>query len=158
MLVHRGPAKVFNSEEEAIKVIYAGGIKAGDVVVIRYEGPAGGPGMREMLSPTSAIAGMGLDKDVALITDGRFSGATRGAAIGHISPEAVSGGNIAYVHDGDMISINIPEYSINLEVSDEELENRKKTDEIKIKKDIKGYLRRYSQMVSSADKGAIINK
>ena len=158
MLVHRGPAKVFNSEEEAIKVIYAGGIKAGDVVVVRYEGPAGGPGMREMLSPTSAIAGMGLDKDVALITDGRFSGATRGAAIGHISPEAVSGGNIAYVHDGDMISINIPEYSINLEVSDEELENRKKTDEIKIKKDIKGYLRRYSQMVSSADKGAIINK
>ncbi|MDY4413418.1 MAG: dihydroxy-acid dehydratase [Ruminococcus sp.] len=158
MLVHRGPAKVFDSEEEAIKVIYAGGIKAGDVVVIRYEGPAGGPGMREMLSPTSAIAGMGLDKDVALITDGRFSGATRGAAIGHISPEAVSGGNIAYVHDGDMISINIPEYSITLEVSDEELENRKKTDEIKIKKDIKGYLRRYSQMVSSADKGAIINK
>ena len=158
MLVHRGPAKVFNSEEEAIKVIYAGGIKAGDVVVIRYEGPAGGPGMREMLSPTSAIAGMGLDKDVALITDGRFSGATRGAAIGHISPEAVSGGNIAYVHDGDMISINIPEYSINLEVSDEELENRKKTDEIKIKKDIKGYLRRYAKMVSSADKGAIINK
>lgn len=158
MLVHRGPAKVFDSEEEAIKVIYAGGIKSGDVVVIRYEGPAGGPGMREMLSPTSAIAGMGLDKDVALITDGRFSGATRGAAIGHISPEAVSGGNIAYVHDGDMISINIPEYSITLEVSDEELENRKKTDEIKIKKDIKGYLRRYSQMVSSADKGAIINK
>ncbi|MGN0677157.1 MAG: dihydroxy-acid dehydratase [Ruminococcus sp.] len=158
MLVHRGPAKVFDSEEEAIKVIYAGGIKAGDVVVIRYEGPAGGPGMREMLSPTSAIAGMGLDKDVALITDGRFSGATRGAAIGHISPEAVSGGNIAYVHDGDMISINIPEYSITLEVPDEELENRKKTDEIKIKKDIKGYLRRYSQMVSSADKGAIINK
>ena len=158
MLVHRGSAKVFNSEEEAIKVIYAGGIKAGDVVVIRYEGPAGGPGMREMLSPTSAIAGMGLDKDVALITDGRFSGATRGAAIGHISPEAVSGGNIAYVHDGDMISINIPEHSITLEVSDEELENRKKTDEIKIKKDIKGYLRRYSQMVSSADKGAIINK
>ena len=158
MLVHRGPAKVFNSEEEAIKVIYAGGIKAGDVVVIRYEGPAGGPGMREMLSPTSAIAGMGLDKDVALITDGRFSGATRGAAIGHISPEAVSGGNIAYVHDGDMISINIPEYSINLEVSDEELENRKKTDEIKIKKDIKGYLRRYAKMVSSANKGAIINK
>ncbi len=158
MLVHRGPAKVFNSEEEAIKVIYAGGIKAGDVVVIRYEGPAGGPGMREMLSPTSAIAGMGLDKDVALITDGRFSGATRGAAIGHVSPEAVSGGLIAYVHDGDMISINIPEYSITLEVSDEELENRKKTDEIKIKKDITGYLKRYSKMVSSADKGAIINK
>ncbi len=158
MLVHKGPAKVFDSEEEAIKVIYAGGIKAGDVVVIRYEGPAGGPGMREMLSPTSAIAGMGLDKDVALITDGRFSGATRGAAIGHISPEAVNGGNIAYVKDGDIISINIPEYSINLEVSDEELEERKKTTEIKVKNDITGYLRRYSKMVSSADKGAIINK
>lgn len=158
MLVHRGPAKVFDSEEEAIKVIYAGGIKAGDVVVIRYEGPAGGPGMREMLSPTSAIAGMGLDKDVALITDGRFSGATRGAAIGHVSPEAVRGGLIAYVHDGDMISINIPEYSITLEVSEEELENRKKTDEIKIKKDITGYLKRYSKMVSSADRGAVINK
>ncbi len=103
MLKHTGPARVFNSEEEAIEVIRGGGIKAGDVVVIRYEGPAGGPGMREMLSPTSAIAGMGLDKDVALITDGRFSGATRGAAIGHVSPEAVSGGNIAYVKDGDII-------------------------------------------------------
>ena len=119
---HRGPAKVFNSEEEAIAVIRSGGIQKGDVVVIRYEGPAGGPGMREMLSPTSAIAGMGLDKDVALITDGRFSGATRGAAIGHVSPEAVSGGNIAYVQDGDMISIDIPNYTITLELSDEELE------------------------------------
>ena len=158
MLVHRGPARVFDSEEEAIKVIYEGGIKAGDVVVIRYEGPAGGPGMREMLSPTSAIAGAGLDKDVALITDGRFSGATRGAAIGHISPEAAKGGTIAYVRDGDIISINIPDYSITLEVSDEELAERKKTMPIKTKEDITGYLRRYSQMVSSADKGAIINK
>ena len=158
MLVHRGPARVFDSEEEAIKVIYEGGIKAGDVVVIRYEGPAGGPGMREMLSPTSAIAGAGLDKDVALITDGRFSGATRGAAIGHISPEAAKGGTIAYVKDGDIISINIPDYSITLEVSDEELAERKKTMPIKTKEDITGYLRRYSQMVSSADKGAIINK
>ena len=157
MLVHRGPARVFNSEEEVIEVIYAGGIKAGDVVVIRYEGPAGGPGMREMLSPTSAIAGMGLDKEVALITDGRFSGATRGASIGHVSPEAARGGNIAYVKDGDMISINIPEYKITLEVSDEELEERKKTMEIQKKTGITGYLKRYAATVSSADKGAIIN-
>ena len=126
MLKHSGPAKVFNSEEEAIEAIKGGKIVKGDVVVIRYEGPSGGPGMREMLSPTSAIAGMGLDKDVALITDGRFSGATRGAAIGHVSPEAVSGGTIAYVQDGDIISIDIPNYSINLEISDEELEIRKK--------------------------------
>ena len=158
MLVHRGPARVFDSEEEAIKVIYDGGIKAGDVVVIRFEGPAGGPGMREMLSPTSAIQGAGLGSTVALITDGRFSGATRGAAIGHVSPEAVNGGTIAYVKDGDMISINIPEYSINLEVSDEELEERKKTMPIKKKENITGYLKRYASMVSSADKGAIINK
>ena len=158
MLVHRGPARVFESEEEAIKVIYEGGIKAGDVVVIRYEGPAGGPGMREMLSPTSAIQGAGLGSTVALITDGRFSGATRGAAIGHVSPEAVTGGTIAYVKDGDMISINIPEYSITLEVSDEELEERKKTMPIKRKENITGYLKRYASMVSSADKGAIINK
>lgn len=157
MMQHRGPAKVFDSEEEAIAVIKSGGIKAGDIVVIRYEGPAGGPGMREMLSPTSAIAGMGLDKEVALITDGRFSGATRGAAIGHVSPEAVSGGTIAYVKDGDIISIDIPNHSINLEVSDEELEERKKTMEIKTKTDLTGYLRRYAKMVSSADKGAIIN-
>ncbi len=158
MLVHEGPARVFNSEEEAIKVIYEGGIKAGDVVVIRYEGPAGGPGMREMLSPTSAIAGAGLDKEVALITDGRFSGATRGAAIGHVSPEAANGGLIAYVKDGDMISINIPEYKIELKVSDEEIEKRKKEMPILQKTDVTGYLKRYAQMVSSADKGAIINK
>ena len=157
MLVHRGPARVFDSEEECIGVIYAGGIKPGDVVVIRYEGPAGGPGMREMLSPTSAIAGAGLDKEVALITDGRFSGATRGAAIGHVSPEAASGGAMAYIHEGDMISINIPEYSITLEVSDEELERRRANEPIKKRENIGGYLKRYAAMVSSADKGAIIN-
>lgn len=158
MMQHRGPAKVFNSEEEAIAVIRSGGIQKGDVVVIRYEGPAGGPGMREMLSPTSAIAGMGLDKDVALITDGRFSGATRGAAIGHVSPEAVSGGNIAYVQDGDMISIDIPNYTITLEISDEELEKRKQTMPILKKDHLTGYLKRYAKLVSSADKGAIINR
>lgn len=158
MMQHRGPAKVFNSEEEAIAVIRSGGIQKGDVVVIRYEGPAGGPGMREMLSPTSAIAGMGLDKDVALITDGRFSGATRGAAIGHVSPEAVSGGNIAYVQDGDMISIDIPNYTITLELSDEELEKRKQTMPILKKDHLTGYLKRYAKLVSSADKGAIINR
>lgn len=158
MLVHSGPARVFDSEEEAIKVIYEGGIKSGDVVVIRYEGPAGGPGMREMLSPTSAIQGAGLGSTVALITDGRFSGATRGAAIGHVSPEAVNGGTIAYVKDGDIISIDIPNYSINLEVSDEELAERKKTMPIKKKDNITGYLKRYASMVSSADKGAIINR
>ena len=158
MLVHEGPAKVFDCEEDAISAIYAGKILKGDVVVIRYEGPAGGPGMREMLNPTSAIAGMGLDKDVALITDGRFSGATRGASIGHVSPEAVSGGLIAYVKDGDIISINIPEYSIELKVSESELNARKETMEIKKKTDIKGALARYASQVSSADKGAVINK
>lgn len=158
MLVHEGPARVFESEEEAIAAIYAGKIVKGDVVVIRYEGPAGGPGMREMLSPTSAIAGMGLDKDVALVTDGRFSGATRGASIGHVSPEAVSGGLIAYVKEGDLISINIPEYSIELKVDEKEIEERKATMPIKRKENLKGYLARYAQMVSSADKGAIINK
>jgi len=158
MLAHKGTARVFDSEEEAIKVIYEGGIKAGDVVVIRYEGPAGGPGMREMLSPTSAIQGAGLGSSVALITDGRFSGATRGAAIGHVSPEAVNGGTIAYVKDGDIISIDIPNYKINLEISDEELEERRKTMPIKKKENITGYLKRYAAQVSSADKGAIINK
>ncbi|MBQ8229790.1 MAG: dihydroxy-acid dehydratase [Clostridia bacterium] len=157
MLVHEGPAKVFESEEECISAIYAGKIVKGDVVVIRNEGPAGGPGMREMLSPTSAIAGMGLDKDVALITDGRFSGATRGASIGHVSPEAVSGGVIAYVKNGDIISIDIPNYSIKLNVSDEELAKRKAEMPIK-KKEVSGYLKRYAAQVSSADKGAIINK
>lgn len=156
MLTHTGPAVVFNSEEEAIAGIFGGKVKSGDVVVIRYEGPAGGPGMREMLSPTSAIAGMGLDKEVALITDGRFSGATRGAAIGHISPEAVQGGLIAYVQDGDLISIDIPNYAIALNVSDEEIENRRKEMPILKKENVKGYLKRYASMVSSADKGAIL--
>ncbi|MGM9625503.1 MAG: dihydroxy-acid dehydratase, partial [Eubacteriales bacterium] len=158
MLVHEGPAKVFDSEEEAIAAIYAGKIVKGDVVVIRYEGPSGGPGMREMLSPTSAIAGMGLGKDVALITDGRFSGATRGACIGHISPEAVRGGLIAYVKDGDIISINIPAYTIELKVDDAEIAARRETMEIKKKTGIKGSLARYAEQVSSADKGAVINR
>ena len=157
MLVHEGPAKVYESEEECIAAIYGGKIQKGDVVVIRYEGPAGGPGMREMLSPTSAIAGMGLDKDVALITDGRFSGATRGASIGHVSPEAVSGGAIAYVKNGDIISIDIPSYKIEWKVSEEELAKRKAEMPLK-KKEVSGYLKRYAAQVSSADKGAIINK
>ncbi len=156
MLCYTGKARVFDCEEDAIQVIYAGGIQAGDVVVIRYEGPAGGPGMREMLSPTSAIAGMGLDKDVALITDGRFSGATRGAAIGHISPEAAAGGLIAYVQDGDLIQIDIPNYQINLLLSDEEIAARKAAVDIKPQRQLTGYLKRYAKMVSSADKGAII--
>lgn len=156
MLKHSGPAKVFESEEEAISAIYAGKIEKGDVVVIRYEGPKGGPGMREMLSPTSAICGMGLDKDVALITDGRFSGATRGAAIGHVSPEAVEGGPIAFVKDGDIIEIDIDNCRLDIKISDEELAKRKegwKPNEPKIKT---GYLRRYSKLVSSAIQGAIM--
>lgn len=158
MLVHEGPAKVYNSEEEAIKGIFGKEVKAGDVVVIRYEGPAGGPGMREMLSPTSAIAGMGLDKEVALITDGRFSGATRGASIGHVSPEAVSGGTVAYVKDGDLIAIDIPNHTITLKVSEEELVKRKEEMPILRKENVTGYLKRYAKLVSSADKGAIINR
>jgi len=157
MLVHEGPAKVFESEEECIAAIFGGKIVAGDVVVIRYEGPAGGPGMREMLSPTSAIQGMGLGSSVALITDGRFSGATRGASIGHASPEAAKGGPIAYVKDGDIISINIPAYSIELKVSDEELARRREEMPVKIKTEITGYLKRYAAAVSSADRGAILN-
>lgn len=156
MLTHSGPAKVFDSEEDAIDAIYNKKIKSGDVVVIRYEGPKGGPGMREMLNPTSAIAGMGLDKEVALITDGRFSGATRGASIGHVSPEAASGGNIAYVKNGDIINIDIPNYSISLNITDEELEKRKKEMKIHEPKVKTGYLNRYAKMVSSADKGAIL--
>ena len=158
MLVHEGPAKVFESEEEAIAAIYGGEIEKGDVVVIRYEGPSGGPGMREMLSPTSAIAGMGLDKDVALITDGRFSGATRGASIGHVSPEAVRGGLIAYVQNGDRIAINIPEYSIELKVEESELQKRRETMPIQKKTGLKGCLARYAAQVSSADRGAVINE
>ena len=156
MMKHEGPARVFDSEDDAIRTIYDGGIKPGDVVVIRYEGPKGGPGMREMLNPTSAICGMGLDTSVALITDGRFSGATRGASIGHVSPEAASGGNIALVHEGDIISIDINNYSITLKVSDEELSERRKNwkpNEPKIKT---GYLARYARLVTSADKGAIL--
>ncbi|MCI5793005.1 MAG: dihydroxy-acid dehydratase [Lachnospiraceae bacterium] len=157
MMVHEGPARVFNSEDDAIAAIYDGKITAGDIVIIRYEGPKGGPGMREMLNPTSAIAGMGLDKSVALITDGRFSGATRGASIGHVSPEAASGGPIGLVEEGDIIAINIPEHSIELKVSDEELTNRKEKwvcPEPRIKT---GYLARYAKYVSSADKGAILS-
>lgn len=157
MLVHEGPARVFDSEEEAMDAILAGKIVAGDVVVIRYEGPKGGPGMREMLNPTSAIMGQGLGSSVALITDGRFSGATRGACIGHISPEAASGGVIGLVEEGDIISINIPEYKIELKVSDEVLEERRKNFVPKTK-ELSGYIKRYAQLVSSGANGAIINQ
>lgn len=157
MLKYKGIARVFDCEEDAVEAIYGGKISKGDVVVIRYEGPSGGPGMREMLTPTSAIAGMGLDKDVALITDGRFSGATRGAAIGHISPEAASGGAIAYVKEGDVINIDITNYSLELLVSDEELEQRQKEIKIKTKDNLSGYIKRYAKLVSSADKGAILS-
>ncbi len=157
MMKHSGPARVFNSEEEAIAVIYAGGIKPGDVVVIRYEGPKGGPGMREMLNPTSAICGMGLGESVALITDGRFSGATRGAAIGHVSPEAASGGTIGLVEEGDIISIDIPNHEITLEVSDDVLAERKKNLVMPEPKVKTGYLARYAKMVTSADKGAVLS-
>ena len=156
MLVHEGPARVFNSEDEAIAAIYAGAIKPGDVVVIRYEGPKGGPGMREMLSPTSAICGMGLDKEVALITDGRFSGATRGAAIGHVSPEAASGGMIGLVEEGDIIAINIPDGRLELKVSDDVLAERKAKWVCPPPNVTKGYLARYAKLVSSANKGAIV--
>ncbi len=156
MMRHSGPARVFNSEEEAIAVIYAGGIQPGDVVVIRYEGPKGGPGMREMLNPTSAICGMGLGESVALITDGRFSGATRGAAIGHVSPEAASGGTIGLVEEGDIISIDIPNHAVTLEVSDEELERRRAQLVMPEPKVKTGYLARYASLVTSADKGAVL--
>ena len=156
MLVHEGPARVFNSEDEAIQAIYAGAIKPGDVVVIRYEGPKGGPGMREMLSPTSAICGMGIDKEVALITDGRFSGATRGAAIGHVSPEAASGGMIGLVEEGDVISINIPDGKLELKVADDVLAERKAKWVCPPPNVTKGYLARYAKLVSSANKGAIV--
>ncbi|WP_414698026.1 dihydroxy-acid dehydratase [Peptacetobacter sp. AB845] len=155
MMKHKGPAKVFDGEESAIEAIRAGKIKSGDVVVIRYEGPKGGPGMREMLSPTSEIAGMGLDKDVALITDGRFSGATRGASIGHVSPEAALGGTIAFVKDGDMIDIDIENNSIELLVSDEELEERRNGFVPKTQ-NVSGYLKKYASMVTSANTGAVL--
>ena len=156
MLVHTGPARVFDSEDEAIDAIYNGSIKDGDVVVIRYEGPVGGPGMREMLNPTSALAGMKLDKTVALITDGRFSGASRGASIGHVAPEAACGGEIGLVEEGDIIDIDIPNASVNVRVSDEEMEKRRAAyvpHEPKVKS---GWLARYMQMVSSAKDGAVM--
>lgn len=156
MLVHKGPAKVYDCEEDAQKAINGGKIVAGDVVVIRYEGPKGGPGMREMLNPTSAIMGMGLGSSVALITDGRFSGATRGACIGHVSPEAASGGVIGIVQDGDIISIDIPNNTITLEVPQEEIDRRLK-DFVPKTKELSGYLKRYSQLVSSGARGAIVN-
>ena len=156
MLCHSGPARVFDSEDEAIAAIYAGKIVHGDVVVIRYEGPVGGPGMREMLNPTSALAGMKLDKTVALITDGRFSGASRGASIGHVSPEAAVGGNIGLLREGDIIEINIPEASVNAKVSDEEFEARR-AEKAEREPNIKsGWLARYARLVSGAENGAVM--
>ncbi len=156
MLVHEGPARVFDCEEDAIEAIKGGKIVAGDVVVIRYEGPKGGPGMREMLNPTSAIAGMGLGSSVALITDGRFSGASRGASIGHVSPEAAVGGPIALVKEGDIIKINIPEYKLELDVSDEELAKRRAEWKPRQPKVTTGYLARYAKMVTSGNRGAVL--
>ena len=158
MLVHEGPARVFDSEEDAIAAIRGGKINPGDVVVIRYEGPKGGPGMREMLNPTSAIAGMGLGSSVALITDGRFSGATRGASIGHVSPEAAVGGPIALIEEGDMISIDIPANKINVKVSDEELAARKAKWQPREPRITTGYLARYASLVTSANTGAILKQ
>jgi dihydroxy-acid dehydratase len=156
MLVHEGPARVFECEEDAIEAIKGGKIVAGDVVVIRYEGPKGGPGMREMLNPTSAIAGMGLGSSVALITDGRFSGASRGASIGHVSPEAAVGGPIALVEEGDIISINIPEMKLDIKVSDEEMAARKAKWQPREPKVTTGYLKRYASLVTSGNRGAIL--
>ena len=156
MLVHEGPARVFDSEDEAIASIYASQIKPGDVVVIRYEGPKGGPGMREMLNPTSALAGMKLDKTVALITDGRFSGASRGASIGHVSPEAAQGGEIALIEEGDTISIDIPAGKVELKVSDEELERRRANWKAPAPRITTGWLGRYAKLVSSANTGAVL--
>jgi len=156
MMVHEGPARVFDCEEDAIAAIKGGKINPGDVVVIRYEGPKGGPGMREMLNPTSAIVGMGLGSTVALITDGRFSGASRGAAIGHVSPEAAVGGPIALIEEGDIISIDIPNYSLNVKISDEELEKRRKAWKPKKRPDLDGYLVRYRALVTSGNRGAIL--
>ena len=156
MMVHEGPARVFDCEEDAIEAILGGKIHPGDVVVIRYEGPKGGPGMREMLNPTSAIAGMGLGSSVALITDGRFSGASRGASIGHVSPEAAVGGPIALVEEGDIIKINIPECTLNLDVSDEELAKRRSKWQPREPKITTGYLARYASLVTSGNRGAIL--
>ena len=157
MLVHEGPARVFDCEEDAIAAIKGGKIVAGDVVVIRYEGPKGGPGMREMLNPTSAIAGMGLGDSVALITDGRFSGASRGASIGHVSPEAAVGGPIALIEEGDIIKIDIPNNSLNVDVSDEELAKRKEKWQPREPKITDGYLRRYAALVTSGNRGAVLD-
>lgn len=157
MMHHTGPARVFDSEDDAIAEIYAGHISDGDVVVIRYEGPKGGPGMREMLNPTSALAGMGLDKTVALITDGRFSGASRGASIGHVCPEAAMGGNIGLIEEGDTIDIDIENGTLNVEVSEEELEKRRAKAVVREPNVKKGWLRRYAKMVASASKGAIMD-
>ncbi|MBL6469419.1 MAG: dihydroxy-acid dehydratase [Mogibacterium sp.] len=156
MLKHTGPARVFDSEDEAIQAIYNGDIHDGDVVVIRYEGPKGGPGMREMLNPTSALAGMKLDKTVALITDGRFSGASRGASIGHVCPEAAAGGNIGLIQEGDIIEIDIPEYRINVQLSDEELEARRAAWNAPAPKVTSGWLARYAKLVGPSSKGAIM--
>ena len=156
MMVHEGPARVFDCEEDAIAAIKGGKIVEGDVVVIRYEGPKGGPGMREMLNPTSAIAGMGLGSSVALITDGRFSGASRGASIGHVSPEAAVGGPIAFVEEGDIIKINIPENTLNVDITDEEMEARKAKWQPREPKITTGYLARYASMVTSGNTGAIL--
>ena len=156
MLKHTGPAKVFDSEDEAIAAICGRKIEKGDVVVIRYEGPKGGPGMREMLNPTSVLAGMGLDKDVALLTDGRFSGATRGACIGHISPEAREGGNIALLQDGDIIEIDIPNRTLNVKLSEAELAERRKNWVCPPPKVKSGYLARYAALVTSAATGAVL--
>ena len=156
MLVHEGPARVFDCEEDAIDAIKGGRVVAGDVVVIRYEGPKGGPGMREMLNPTSAIAGMGLGSSVALITDGRFSGASRGASIGHVSPEAAVGGPIALVEEGDLIRINIPENRLDVDVSEEEMEKRRAAWKPREPKVTTGYLARYASMVTSGNRGAIL--
>ncbi|SHN66003.1 dihydroxy-acid dehydratase [Butyrivibrio hungatei DSM 14810] len=156
MMVHEGPARVFDCEEDAISAILGGKIVAGDVVVIRYEGPKGGPGMREMLNPTSAIAGMGLGSSVALITDGRFSGASRGASIGHVSPEAAVGGPIALIEEGDIISIDIPNNSLNVKVSDEELKARREKWQPREPKVTTGYLARYRELVTSGNRGAIL--
>ena len=156
LMNHTGPARVFNSEEDCFQAVQERKINKGDVVVIRYEGPRGGPGMREMLSVTAALAGQGMDKDVALITDGRFSGATRGASLGHCSPEAADGGPIALVQEGDLISLDINNYKITLEVSDEELAARRAAWVCPPPKVTEGYLARYAKLVSSADQGAIL--
>jgi dihydroxy-acid dehydratase len=156
MMKHRGPARVFDGEEAALETVLGRGIQAGDVVVIRYEGPAGGPGMREMLMPTSALAGMGLDDKVALLTDGRFSGATRGSAVGHVSPEAAVGGPIALVQEGDEIELDIPNRTLALLVSDTELAQRRESWSRPGPSVVGGYLARYAGMVSSASEGAIL--